>query len=93
MERGATPLETLLMRWQRELEGPDQLLSRVERDLKLQLSPELVRTAADASALARAIKEQVDHPGGLERLAERLLRSQQRPPNAVAVQKRAGASW
>ena len=51
----------------------DRLGSLIENALHVQVSPDVLRGAPSVAALAEALKQQVDHPGRLERLAERLL--------------------
>ena len=73
MTRSKTPLETLLSQhWNSD---PEQLLTLIEERLGLRVEPEQLNEARDASTFATVLKGQVDHPGRLERLAERLLRS------------------
>ena len=73
MTRSKTPLEQLLARhWDGNHE---QLLSLIEQRLGVRVEPEQLEAAHDVSSFATVLKEQVDHPGRLERLAERLLQS------------------
>jgi hypothetical protein len=73
MTRSKTPLEQLLAQhWDG---NPEQLLSLIEQRLGLRVEPGQLESAPDVSTFATALKEQVDHPGRLERLAERLLQS------------------
>jgi hypothetical protein len=73
MTRSKTPLEQLLSQhWSSE---PEQLLSLIEEQLGVRVEPQQLRQAPDPSSFATALKGQVDHPGRLERLAERLLQS------------------
>ena len=73
MTRAATPLERLISKyWARE---PDQLLSLLEESFGVRVEPAQLSQAEDVSAFVAALKHQVDHPGRLERVAERLLRS------------------
>jgi hypothetical protein len=73
MTRSKTPLEQLLSQhWNSD---PEQLLSLIEERLGVRVEPQQLSQAPDASAFATALKGQVDHPGRLERLAERLLQS------------------
>ena len=51
----------------------DRLRSAIGAALHVEVPIELLRDAASVGALAEALKHQVDHPGRLERLAERLL--------------------
>lgn len=71
--RGKTPLETLIAGyWERD---PQQLLSLLEERFRLRVEPEQLIHAGDVTTFVMALKDQVDHPGRLERVAERLLRS------------------
>lgn len=73
MTRGKTPFEQLVENyWQRD---PQQLLSLLEHRFRVRVEAAELSRAADATAFADALKHQVDHPGRLERVAERLLRS------------------
>jgi hypothetical protein len=73
MTRPKTPLEQLLSQhWNND---PEQLLSLIEQRLGVRVEPQQLTDARDASAFATLLKGQVDHPGRLERLAERLLQS------------------
>jgi hypothetical protein len=73
MTRPKTPLERLLAKhWGSD---PQKLASLIEQRFGVRVEPEQLREATDAEALASALKHQVDHPGRLERVAERLLQS------------------
>jgi hypothetical protein len=73
MTRSKTPLEQLLSQhWNSD---PEELLALIEERLGLRVEPEQLTQARDASTFATVLKGQVDHPGRLERLAERLLDS------------------
>jgi hypothetical protein len=73
MTRTKSPLERLLASyWGRD---PEQLLSLIEQRFGVRVEPQKLREARDAAAFAEALKHQVDHPGRLERVAERLLQS------------------
>jgi hypothetical protein len=73
MTRSKTPLEQLLSQhWDSD---PKQLLSLIEQRLGVRVEPQQLSDARDASTFATVLKGQVDHPGRLERLAERLLQS------------------
>ena len=73
MTRSQTPLEQLLSQhWDGD---PRQLLSLIEQRLGVRVEPQQLEAARDVSTFATALKGQVDHPGRLERLAERLLQS------------------
>ena len=69
-----SPLETLVTRyWDAARGDGEQLRSALEQTLRVALPIDVVRHAPDAAAVAGALKDQVDHPGRLERMAERLL--------------------
>jgi hypothetical protein len=73
MIRPSTPLERLLSTyWERD---PSELQLLLEERFGVRVEREQLIQAADAAALAAALKHQVDHPGRLERVAERLLRA------------------
>ena len=73
MTRGKTPFETLVGNyWERD---PQQLLSLLEQRFGVRVEAEQLSRAPDASAFVTQLKDQVDHPGRLERVAERLLRT------------------
>lgn len=73
MTRGKTPLETLLANyWQRD---PQQLLSLLEERFGVRVDAEQLNRAPDVTTFVIALKHQVDHPGRLERVAERLLKA------------------
>jgi hypothetical protein len=73
MTRSKTPLEQLLAQhWSND---PQELLSLIEQRFGVRMEPQQLSAARDASSLATVLKGQVDHPGRLERLAERLLHS------------------
>lgn len=73
-----TPLEQVISSyWGRD---PQQLVSFLEHRFGLRVEPDRVSEAGDLTAFVTALKHQVDHPGRLERVAERLLRKQ----NAMA---------
>lgn len=72
MTRGKTPLETLVANyWQRD---PQQLLSLLEERFGVRVDADQLNRASDVATFVIALKHQVDHPGRLERVAERLLR-------------------
>lgn len=76
----------------------EQLLGLIEQRLHLRVESEVLSESRTVNAFADALKHQVDHPGGLERLAERLLAQRllprdQRPLTAGAAGQRTGASW
>jgi hypothetical protein len=72
MTRGKTPFETLVANyWQRD---PQQLLSLLEQRFGVRVDASELNRAANATAFVTALKDQVDHPGRLERVAERLLK-------------------
>ena len=73
MTRLPTPLERLLSTyWERDRA---ELQSLIEERFGVRVDYDQLIRAADAAALAVALKHQVDHPGRLERVAERLLRA------------------
>ena len=73
MTRGLTPFEKLVANyWQRD---PQQLLSLLEQRFRVRVEVEQLSRAADVTSFVSALKDQVDHPGRLERVAERLLQS------------------
>jgi hypothetical protein len=73
MTRPKTPLERLLAKhWGSD---PQKLATLIEQRFGVRVEPEQVKAAASAAELAAALKHQVDHPGRLERVAERLLQS------------------
>ena len=73
MTRGKTPFETLVANyWERD---PQQLLSLLEQRFGVRVEEHQLNSASDVTAFVTALKDQVDHPGRLERVAERLLRS------------------
>lgn len=68
-----SPLEKFLARhWGDE---PERLLSLLEQRFGIRVEADQLRQAADARSFAETLKHQVDHPGRLERVAERLLGS------------------
>jgi hypothetical protein len=72
MTRGKTPFETLVANyWQRD---PQQLLSLLEQRFGVRVEADQLNRAADPRDFVIALKHQVDHPGRLERVAERLLK-------------------
>lgn len=73
MTRGKTPFETLVSNyWERD---PQQLLSLLEHRFGVRVEEHQLNSAPDVATFVTALKDQVDHPGRLERVAERLLRS------------------
>ena len=73
MTRGMTPFETLVANyWERD---PQQLLSLLEERFRIHVDVEQLIHAGDVTTFVTTLKDQVDHPGRLERVAERLLRS------------------
>jgi hypothetical protein len=73
MTRGKTPLEQLIATyWERD---PQQLLSLLENRFGVRVEPEELSRARDVTTFVHSLKHQVDHPGRLERVAERLLRA------------------
>jgi hypothetical protein len=72
MTQVTTPLEQLLANyWGRE---PDKLLSLLEKRFGVRVDREQIEKAGDVATFVLSLKNQVDHPGRLERVAERLLR-------------------
>jgi hypothetical protein len=70
MTRGKTPFEMLVSDyWQRD---PQQLLSLLEKRFGVRVEPDELSRAADVATFVTAVKHQVDHPGRLERVAEKL---------------------
>lgn len=73
MTRNATPLERLLAKyWDSDR---DRLLPLFEQRFGVRIEPQQLNNARDVSTFAASLKDQVDHPGRLERVAERLLQS------------------
>jgi hypothetical protein len=73
MTRITTPLEQLVASyWGGD---PDKLLSLLEKRFRVHVDPEEIEKAGDVRNFVSSLKNQVDHPGRLERVAERLLRS------------------
>jgi len=73
MTIGKTPFETLVAQyWDKD---PQQLLSLLEQRFGVRVEPDELNRAADATTFVLTLKHQVDHPGRLERVAERLLKS------------------
>jgi hypothetical protein len=71
----------------------ERLLSMIEDAFHVEMRLAVLQEAPTVRAFAEAMKHQVDHPGRLERLAERLL---QDGHSATATQRGgqgAGASW
>jgi len=71
MTRSRTPLERLLSQYWGD--DPERLLAFIEQGLGVRVDPRDLAAARDVASFAAALKGQVDHPGRLERLAERLL--------------------
>jgi hypothetical protein len=76
----------------------EQLLALIEERLHLRVESDVLSKSRTVNAFADALKRQVDHPGGLERLAERLLAQRLLPPDGrslppPAAGQRTGASW
>jgi hypothetical protein len=70
-----------------------RLLSHVEDTFHVETPLASLRGAPTVAAFAELLKQQVDHPGRLERLAERLLRDAQPAPASSRDSEGAGASW
>jgi acyl carrier protein len=71
----------------------ERLLSMIEDAFHVEMPLTGLQEAPTVRAFAEALKRHVDHPGRLERLAERLLHDGH---SATASQRgghRAGASW
>ena len=74
-----SPLIRLLTKFQQDTRTAagetdfDRLAALIKDALHVQVQADILRGAPDAVALAEALKHLVDHPGRLERLAERLL--------------------
>jgi hypothetical protein len=76
----------------------ERLLSMIEVAFHVEMPLTLLQGAPTVGAFAEALKHQVDHPGRLERMAERLLaqRCLESGDSTTATQRgghRAGASW
>ena len=73
MTRETTPLEQLVAQyWGRD---PQELLLVIEQRLGVRVEEEQLSRAQDVRTFVANLKGQVDHPGRLERVAERLLRT------------------
>ena len=70
----------------------ERLLSRVEETFHVEIPLAALREAPTVAAFAGVLKHQVDHPGRLERLAERLLHEAHYAP-AAERGGHSGASW
>jgi hypothetical protein len=73
MIRVKTPLEQLIANYWGS--DPQQLLLLLEQRFGVRVEPDQLSRARDVTTFVTALKDQVDHPGRLERVAERLLRS------------------
>lgn len=74
MTIGKTPFEQLVSRyWGRD---PQQLLSLLERTFGVRVEADELERAADPGSFVTTLKHRVDHPGRLERVAERVLKSE-----------------
>ena len=71
----------------------ERLLSMVEEAFHVEMPLTALQEAPTVRAFAEALKHQVDHPGRLERLAERLLHDGHSARAARRGGLRAGASW
>jgi hypothetical protein len=71
----------------------DALLSLVRERFGVQPPPETLVEGRTVSGFAEALKHYVDHPGKLERMAERLLSPASHPGVSGAVGNNAGGSW
>ena len=70
-----------------------RLLTLVKETFHVSPRVDTLRDAPTAKAFAEALKRQVDHPGRLERLAERLLDETHPAGSAARVREETGASW
>jgi acyl carrier protein len=70
-----------------------RLLSHLEDTFHVEMPLASLRSAPTVAAFAELLKQQVDHPGRLERLAERLLRDARPAPASRRASEGAGASW
>jgi hypothetical protein len=77
--------------------GHDQeakrLLSMVEEVFHVEMPLTALRNSPTVRAFAEALKHQVDHPGRLERMAERLLHDGHSAGATPRGGHRSGASW
>jgi hypothetical protein len=73
MTRITTPLEQFVASYWGS--DRDKLLLLLENRFRVHVDPEEIEKAADVTTFVNSLKNQVDHPGRLERVAERLLRS------------------
>lgn len=73
MIRVKTPLEQLIANYWGS--DPQELLSLLEQRFGIRVDPDKLNSARDVTTFVTVLKGQVDHPGRLERVAERLLRS------------------
>ena len=71
----------------------ERLLSMIEDAFHVEIPLRVLEHAPTVRAFAEAMKHQVDHPGRLERLAERLLQDGQSATASQRGGQRAGASW
>jgi Phosphopantetheine attachment site len=70
-----------------------RLLSLIEESFHVETPLSVLQNAPTVSGFAEALKHQVDHPGRLERLAERLLHDGHSAPVSRRSGDGAGASW
>lgn len=70
-----------------------RLLSMIEDTFHVEMPLAVLQEAPTVRAFAEAMKHQVDHPGRLERLAERLLRDGHSATASQRGGQGAGASW
>ena len=71
----------------------ERLLSMIEEAFHVEMPSTALRAAPTVRAFAEALKHQVDHPGRLERMAERLLQDGHSATLSQRGGHRAGASW
>ena len=70
-----------------------RLLTLVKHAFHLNIRADTLREAPTVRAFAGALRHQVDHPGRLERLAERLLLDARQPSARTRQGHGAGATW
>jgi phosphopantetheine binding protein len=71
----------------------ERLLSMIEDAFHVEMPLAVLQEAPTVKAFAEAMKHQVDHPGRLERLAERLLQDGHSATASQRGGQGAGASW
>jgi hypothetical protein len=70
-----------------------RLLTLIKGAFNLSIPADTLRKAPTVRAFAGALRAQVDHPGRLERLAERLLLEASQPSAHPRQGHGAGATW